>query len=181
MSSSTEAPEQLEPDTFDAFVVERARVLWRSAFLLTGDRHRAEDLVQTALAKTYRHWDRIHAQGSSFEAYVRKTMLNTYVSWWRRKWNAELPSEDVDRAPVSVEPHRDADLHHDLVRALRSLPRGQRAVVVLRYFEDRTEAETADLLGISVGTVKSQTARAMSTLRASTALAGHATRGGEVT
>ncbi len=156
------------PDGFEAFVAARGDALWRSAWLLTGDSGRAEDLVQTALAKSWPHWSRIGDPGG-FEAYVRRVLFTTYAAWWRRRWNGERPASDLPdgTAPAGGDP----DLRRDLLTALAGLPRGQRAVVVLRYVEDRTERETADLLGISIGTVKSQAARGLAALRASAALA----------
>ena len=153
-------------ESFDAFVAARSRVLWRAAWLLTGESSRAEDLVQTALGKAWPHFDRVSREGS-FEAYVRKVMFTTYLSWWRRRWNAEQPLPLPETAAASS----DVDLRHDLASALAALPKGQRAVVVLRYVEDLTEAQTADVLGISVGTVKSQASRALAVLRTSPALA----------
>lgn len=150
---------------FDEFVAARGDALWRTAWLLTGDAHRAEDLVQTALAKAWPKWDRIAADGS-FEAYVRRVLFTTYVAWWRRRWNAEVPTERLPERAAEERP----DLGADLVLALARLPRGQRAVVVLRYVEDLTERQTADLLGISVGTVKSQASRALAALRTSSLL-----------
>jgi RNA polymerase sigma-70 factor (sigma-E family) len=151
--------------SFDAYVASRANGLARTAWLLTGDRQRAEDLVQTALGKTWPHWERITREGAgAYDAYVRRVMLTTYIAWWRRRWNAEYPT-DVLPEPVAPAAADTADLRRDLLAALAALPRGQRAVVVLRYFEDLTEAQTADALGCSVGTVKSQCARAFATLR----------------
>jgi RNA polymerase sigma-70 factor (sigma-E family) len=149
--------------SFEEFVASRGRDLWRTAWLLTGDAHKAEDLVQTALMKCWRRWSTI-ADDGSVEAYVRRAMLTTYTDWWRRKWNGERPTEVL---PDVV--HRDADsgARQDTLAALASLPRGQRAVLVLRFYEDLTEAQTAEALGISVGTVKSQTSRALSALRSS--------------
>ncbi len=147
---------------FDAFVAARGDALWRSAWLLTGDHQLAEDLVQTALAKSFRAYDRVGADG--FEAYVRRVLFTTYASWWRRKWRGERPTETLPERP-GVEP--DTNDRNDLMTALAELPRGQRAVVVLRYFEDLTEPQTAALLGISAGTVKSQCSRALTSLRAS--------------
>jgi RNA polymerase sigma-70 factor (sigma-E family) len=149
--------------TFEEFVASRGRDLWRSAWLLTGDAHKAEDLVQTALMKCWRRWSSI-ADDGAVEAYVRRTMVTTYTDWWRRKWNGERPTEDLPDVG-----HRDADWgeRQDTLVALASLPRGQRAVIVLRFYEDLTEAQTAEALGISVGTVKSQTSRALSALRSS--------------
>jgi len=149
-----------ESASFDAFVAGRSRALWRSAWLLTGDAHRAEDLVQTALAKTYPHFARI---GSGFEAYVRTTMYRTYVSWWRRRWTAELPGE-VDPGGSDAP---DLAVRQDVRKALDALPRQQRAVVVLIYFDDLTGRQAAEVLGISVGTVKSTLSRALAKLRVS--------------
>jgi RNA polymerase sigma-70 factor (sigma-E family) len=148
--------------TFDDFVLSRGDALWRSAWLLTGDAQLAEDLVQTALAKAWPKWDAVGAAG--FEPYVRRVLFTTYASWWRRRWNGERPT---DTLPDAITPTPDAEGRRDLVRALATLPKGQRAVVVLRFFEDLTEAQTADVLGVSVGTVKSQTSRALVALRAS--------------
>ena len=149
--------------TFEEFVAARGRALWRTAWLLTGDAHRAEDLVQTALLKCWRRWGSIERHEAA-EAYVRRALITTYTDWWRRRWTSERPSELPD-VPAVEDPV--ADQRRDLVAALAGLPRGQRAVVVLRYFEDLTEAQTAAVLGVSVGTVKSQTSRAMATLRSS--------------
>lgn len=155
-------------DRFTAFVAQRAQALWRSAWLLAGDAQRAEDLVQTALAKTYPHFDRVSASGS-FEAYVRKTMYRAYLAWWRRRWRDEVPA-DVGDPPVGSGTTA-AEQRLDLANALAALPRAQKAVVVLRFYEDRSVEETAQLLGISTGTVKSHTSRALAALRRSPALA----------
>lgn len=152
-----------EAPGFDDFVATRGAVLWRSAWLLTGDNHLAEDLVQSALAKAWPKWDRV----DEFEAYVRRVMFTTYVSWWRRKWNGELPTGDL---PEPTAHDGDPAAQRDLVVALTKLPRGQRAVIVLRYFEDLTERQTAEVLGCSVGTVKSQASRALAALRISSDL-----------
>jgi len=160
------AEELEQAGSFDDFVAARGDALWRSAWLLTGDAHLAEDLVQTALAKSYGRWDRIGDAGG-FEAYVRRSLFTTYVSWWRRRWNGEHATADLPETPTSAP---DVALRRDLLAALTTLSRGQRAVIVLRYFEDLTERETAAVLGCSVGTVKSQTARAIAALRDSSAL-----------
>lgn len=149
-----------ESASFDAFVAGRSRALWRSAWLLTGDVHRAEDLVQTALSRTYPHFERI---GPGFEAYVRTTMYRTYVSWWRRRWTSELPGE-VDPGDSEAP---DLALRRDIRRALDALPKQQRAVVVLIYFDDLTGPQAAEVLGVSVGTVKSTLSRALAKLRVS--------------
>ncbi|WP_425576973.1 SigE family RNA polymerase sigma factor [Nocardioides marinquilinus] len=153
--------------SFESFVAARGDALWRSAWLLTGDAGRAEDLVQTALAKAWPHWGRID-DPSGFEAYVRRALFTTHASWWRRRWRGERPTGELPEPAPSTGP--DADLRHDLMAALGALPRGQRAVVVLRHVEDLSERETADVLGVSLGTVKSQLARALAALRRSPAL-----------
>ena len=152
---------------FDEFVAARSPALWRSAYLLTGDAHKAEDLLQTALLKAWRRWSKV-ARDGSVEGYVRRVLVTTYTDWFRRRWNAELPSDNL---PESGYADDDSAVRHDMLRALAGLTRGQRAVIVLRYFDDLTEQQTADALGCSVGTVKSQTARAMAALRQSPLLA----------
>ncbi|QGN59243.1 SigE family RNA polymerase sigma factor [Nostocoides sp. HKS02] len=154
--------------TFDDYVAARGAALLRRAWLLTGDHQRAEDLVQTALGKAWPQWRRISEQGDgSYDAYVRRVMLTTYIAWWRRRWNAEYPTEVVPEPGDNPDEEDLATLRRDVLAALAQLPRGQRAVVVLRYFEDLTEAQTAEALDCSVGTVKSQTARALAVLRRS--------------
>jgi RNA polymerase sigma-70 factor (sigma-E family) len=151
---------------FDAFVAARSPNLLRTAYLLTGDRHAAEDLLQTALAKSWFAWRRID---SAPEAYVRRVIATTYATWWRRRWRVERPTGEV---PDTGEPDQTAsiDTRDALWRALAALPRRQRTVVVLRYFEDLSEAEIAATLGISTGTVKSSASRALATLRRDTEL-----------
>lgn len=149
-------------DEFEAFVASRSARLLRTAFLLTRDHGKAEDLLQTALAKTWLAWSRIDEP----DAYVRKVLVNTYATWWQRRWRDEHPTDDLPDDGYAA----DEIAGHDLWTALGRLPRGQRAVLVLRYFEDLTETETARLLGCSVGTVKSQTAKAFAKLRADAAL-----------
>lgn len=150
-------------DDFSEFVAARGPALQRTAFLLTGDWGRAEDLLQTVLVKALRHWPRV-SQGSP-EAYVRAALARTAVSSWRRRWHGEIPS--------SFMPERSSDTWSEVDRrkvmfdALRELPARQRAVIVLRFYEDLTEAAVADALGVSVGTVKSQTAKALQHLRVS--------------
>lgn len=152
---------------FDEFVAARSSRLLRTAYLLTRDHALAEDLLQTALTKAWFAWSRI--QGDP-EPYVRKVLVNTFASWWRRKWNGEHAyAEPPDRPGAGG--HEEADQRHDLWTAMGRLPRRQRAVIVLRFVEDLSEAETARLLGISPGTVKSQTSKALANLRIDPALA----------
>jgi len=153
---------------FDSFVRTRTPALLRSAYLLTGDQHLAEDLVQSALALTHRSWRRLHRSGNA-EAYTRKTMYHLQVSWWRRRRVAEaMPGElpEPRRHGGEGDHSQGVAVRLTLRSALLRLSAKQRAVLVLRFFEDRTEAEIADLLGITVGTVKSQTAKALVRLRA---------------
>lgn len=144
---------------FDAFVVARGPALWRTAYLLTGDRQLAEDLVQLALDKTWKRFERV----DSYEAYVRRTMLHAQHRAWRRRWRGEVSTADLPdtAAPAAAVPDP------DLMAALARLPERQRAVVVLRYFDGLTEAETATALGLAVGTVKAHHSRALAALRAS--------------
>lgn len=150
---------------FDEFVRSRTPALLRTAFLLTGDRHLAEDLVQDALARTHRALRRLGDDGH-FEAYTRTAMYHLHVRWWRRRRVAEtMPGELADSAHPDGDHADRTDLKIALHQALAQLTRRQRAVLVLRYFEDHSEAEAAELLSCSVGTVKSQTSKALARLR----------------
>jgi len=150
---------------FRAFVVSRSPGLLRTAFLLTHDQGLAEDLLQTALMKTWFVWGRLNEDP---QRYVRRVLVTTYVSWWRRRWRGETPT---DRLPEQSTPGvDDRATAQDLWNAMGRLPTRQRAVVALRYYEDLSEAETAELLGCSVGTVKSQCSKALANLRRDTAL-----------
>ncbi|MDO3701364.1 SigE family RNA polymerase sigma factor [Micromonospora sp. C28SCA-DRY-2] len=150
-------------EEFRDFVAARSGALLRTAYLLTGDWATAEDLLQTALTKTYLAWKRLGGI-EAIEPYARRVMVNTSTSWWRRRWHGERPTEVLpERAGVDeIEQQLDRDL---LWRHLNALPARQRAVLVLRFYEDMSEAQTAALLEISPGTVKSQTSRALNTLR----------------
>jgi len=162
---------------FEEFVAARSPALLRTAWLLTGDDGLAQDLVQTALAKAWPRWDTVRHDDP--EGYVRAILANTYATWWRRRWRGEAPTATPPEQQVEPDAYAAADLRESVRLALAVLPRGQRAVVVLRHFDDLTEAQTAAALGISVGTVKSQHARAMAALRTSPHLEGlHASRGG---
>jgi RNA polymerase sigma-70 factor (sigma-E family) len=158
-------------DEFDSFVRARTPALLRSAYLLTGDQHLAEDLVQSALARTHQSWRRLHDAGNA-EAYTRRTMYHLQVSWWRRGRVAESLTEDLPEprprgGGSGAGGHATGSVTRiTLQAALLKLTSRQQAVLVLRFFEDRTEAEAAEMLGVSVGTVKSQTAKALARLRA---------------
>jgi RNA polymerase sigma-70 factor (sigma-E family) len=149
---------------FEEYVSGAWPRLLRSAWVLTGDWHRAEDLVQTVLARAYGRWSRIRDDAP--DAYLRSMMVTTYLSWWRRKWRGEVAFEVLPEHPTAVDHHGGSDLRVALAQVLAGLPRQQRAVLMLRFHADLTEADTAAAMGISVGTVKSYTARALSTLRA---------------
>jgi RNA polymerase sigma-70 factor (sigma-E family) len=155
---------QEPPEGFAEFVRARSAALLRSAWLLTGDAGRAEDLLQTALTKAWRNWSTIE-QAFSPEAYVRRVLFTTYVSAWRRQWRGELPSGTVPDAPDTHDMAADIATRDMVKRALGRLSRRARAIVVLRYIEDRPVAEVAELLGCSAETVKSLASRAMATLR----------------
>ena len=148
-------------DAFTEFVTASWPSLYRTAYLLVGDRGLAEDLVQTALAKTYASWGNVRDLGAA-RAYARTTLVNTASSWFRKRgWRAEQPTELVDGGSYDDDPtERPA-----MAAALAQLAPRQRAVVVLRFYEDLSVAETARALRCSEGTVKSQTSDALSKLR----------------
>ncbi|MEY9906083.1 RNA polymerase sigma-70 factor (sigma-E family) [Catenulispora sp. MAP12-49] len=166
-----------EPAGFREYIAARRKGLLATAYVLTGSQHGAEDLVQATLVKVWPRWNRVAAAGDP-DAYVRKALLNTFLSWRRRDGGREVLSQDVGAvaAPRAGTGGLDADpgagnaltgvLDRMVVRDLvRALPRRQRAVVVLRYFADLSEAQIAETLDCSVGTVKSQHAKALATLR----------------
>ena len=152
--------------SFEEFVRARSGSLLRTALLLVGqNRAEAEDLLQFALERAYRHWPRIRGSDEP-ERYVRRILANASADRWRRiARRAEQPMPAA--MPDASVPDRAAEIAERdyLLRALALLPPGQRAVLVLRYFDDLSEGETADMLGCSIGTVKSQAARALERLR----------------
>jgi RNA polymerase sigma-70 factor (sigma-E family) len=152
---------------FAGFVAARSQRLLRTAYLLTQDRGTAEDLLETALAKAWQAWGRIDDDP---EPYVRAVLVNTYTSWWRRRRRGEVATGELPEV-THPDPAVGTEDRHALWQALARLPRRQRAVVVLRYLEDLSEAETARVLGVGVGTVKSQGSRALAALRTDGALA----------
>ncbi len=149
---------------FTEYLAARQAALLRTAYLVCGDRHQAEDVLQTALAKLYLSWDKVRDRGA-VDAYVRRIIVNETTSSWRRPWHRRERATDV--LPETATHH---DTYDDggsaaLWDVVRSLPPQARAVVVLRYYEQLSEAETAETLGVSKGTVKSQSSRAMALLR----------------
>ncbi|WP_433834260.1 SigE family RNA polymerase sigma factor [Actinoplanes sp. CA-015351] len=148
---------------FTAFVVDRAPALVRVAYALTGDQQTAEDLVQSALAKAFARWSRISGDP---EPYVRRIIYNDRVSGWRRQGRRpELLMAELPEAGPAYRHDQDTALRLTLRQALLSLPPRQRAVLVLRYLEDRSVEQTAEVLGCRPGTVASQAARALKKLR----------------
>jgi RNA polymerase sigma-70 factor (sigma-E family) len=153
---------------YPPFVAARWARLLRTAYLLTQDWAAAEDLTQAALVKAWLAWPRLREEP---EAYVRRIIVTTYTSWWRRHWRrSELSTDAPPDRPAPAEQLVEIDERDAVWQALRRLPARQRAVVVLRFFEDLSEAQAAALLGCSVGTVKSQTSKALSKLRVDDAL-----------
>lgn len=147
---------------YTAYVTQRSPRLLRTAYLVCRDWATAEDLLQTALAKAWRVWGRIEKDP---DPYVYRILVNTHSSWMKRRWRGEIPTERPPDRPDEGDSATAADDRTELWAALGRLPRGQRAVLVLRYFEDLTEPQVAAILGCSVGTVKSQASKALAKLR----------------
>lgn len=163
---------------FCEFVAARQQALLRTAYLLTSDLHSAEDLVQISLAKAYLSWDRLR-EPRAVEAYVRKIMVNEHTSWWRRAWRRkERSTDELPESPVVLDDPAAFEQRDAMWELVQTLAPKQRAAVVLRYYEDLSEAETARILDCSVGTVKSQTSRALATLRSRLSSDSPTTRGG---
>jgi RNA polymerase sigma-70 factor (sigma-E family) len=162
---SSDASWPADPDFVD-YVRARQGSLLRAAYLVCGDAHLAEDLLQGALVKLARNWPRVRDERP--DAFVRRILYHDAVSSWRRRRHEvvgldAVPTED---APLGGPEQERVERRLDVLRALDTLTPRQRATVVLRYFEDRTERDTAEILGVSVGTVKSQTHDALARLRA---------------
>lgn len=166
-----------EPGDFADFVQRRSGPLLRAAWLLTGgDWALAEDLAQTTLGEVWRRWDRIAGMDAP-HAYAHKIMVNTSLRWRGRRWTGETAFAEVPENGAAAGQFQQVDVRESLRRALRELTPRQRAVIMLRYFEDRTEAETAAIMGCSVGTVKSQASKALARLRHVPGLADILTEG----
>ncbi|MFJ9032235.1 SigE family RNA polymerase sigma factor [Streptomyces sp. NPDC102274] len=149
---------------FTAYVQERRASLYATAYHLTGDRFEAEDLLQSALFSTYRAWDRI-SDKAAVGGYLRRTMTNLHISAWRRRKLNEYPTEELPETAGDSDAMRGTELRAVLWQALSRLPELQRTMLVLRYYEGRTDPEIADILDISVGTVKSSIWRSLRRLR----------------
>jgi RNA polymerase sigma-70 factor (sigma-E family) len=152
-------------EEFGEFMRNRASLLHQSAYLLCGDWHLAHDLVQDTLVKAYQHWPRVR-QADNPDAYVRRILLNEVRGRWRRRERAmPVPRFPEGREPVAPDATDEIARRAGLLEALLVLPLRQRATIILRYLEGMSERETAAVLGCSEGTVKSQAARALGTLR----------------
>ncbi|MET9923964.1 MULTISPECIES: SigE family RNA polymerase sigma factor [unclassified Streptomyces] len=149
---------------FTAYVQERRASLYATAYHLTGDRFEAEDLLQSALFSTYRAWDRI-SDKAAVGGYLRRTMTNLHISAWRRRKLNEYPTEELPETVGDTDAMRGTELRAVLWQALARLPELQRTMLVLRYYEGRTDPEIASILDISVGTVKSSIWRSLRRLR----------------
>lgn len=154
---------------FTAYVRERRASLYATAYHLTGDRFEAEDLLQSALLSTFRAWHRI-TDKAAVGGYLRRTMTNLHISAWRRRKLNEYPTGDLPEAVGEQDTMRGTELRTVLWQALARLPEQQRTMLVLRYYEGRTDPEIADTLNISVGTVKSSIWRTLRRLREDRAL-----------
>jgi RNA polymerase sigma-70 factor (sigma-E family) len=156
---------------FAAFVEAREQALHRTAWLLTGDRALAEDLVQAALVRTWPHWERIVRRDDP-EVYVRRVMVNTWATWRRRRWRGEQSVELVPDGAGPQDVAAEVAIRVAVRSALGTLTDRQRAVVVLRVLDDLSEAQVARVLGCAVGTVKSTLSQALARLREDPRLAG---------
>lgn len=150
---------------FHEYVATRRQPLLRLAYLLTGDAHLAEDVVQTALLRAFRQWRRVSRAGRP-DAYVRRMVVNAYVDGRRRRSSTEAPTEPAGLPAVAQHDHAEAQAERSVMwTALATLPRVQRAVLVLRFYEDLDDARIAELLGSTPSTVRSNASRALATLR----------------
>ena len=153
-----------EAEGFREYVTARRGALGRVAYLMSGDRYLAEDLVQTSLTRAWTRWDVVSRTGN-VDAYMHRMLVNAFVSATRRRWRGELPAGDGLPDQGQHDPYHGWEDRDTLRAAVRRLPPRQRAVIALRYYLDRTEVDTAAALGCSVGTVKSQNAKAIARLR----------------
>ena len=161
---------EADVDDFARFVEARERALQRTAWLLTGDWALAEDLVQTALARAWRRWDKISRRDDP-EIYVRRVMVNTWSTWRRRRWAGEVASGDLPDQPAPGDVAAEVAARQLVGHLLGGLTKKQRSVVVLRVFDDLSQDQVAQILDCAVGTVKSTMAQALAKLRAEPRLA----------
>ncbi|GCB47809.1 SigE family RNA polymerase sigma factor [Streptomyces sp. NL15-2K] len=171
--AASPATQTLPYPSFSSYVKARQPVLLRTARSLTANPSDAEDLLQTALAKTYVAWERIEDH-RALDGYVRRALLNTRTSQWRKRRVDEFACDELpepEPVPGRDDPAEQQALHDAMWRAIMRLPARQRAMVVLRYYEDLSEVQTAEVLGVSVGTVKSAVSRALGKLREDAELA----------
>lgn len=150
--------------TFEEYAFARTPALLRLARLLTGDEHRAEDLVQEVLAQAYARWGRI-ARADRPDLYVRRMLVNAHHSWWRRRSSREVSVAEVAERPGVTDEATDVAERDALWRAVRALPARQRTVIVLRYYEDLDDARIAEIMECSTGTVRTHARRALAALR----------------
>lgn len=162
---------QRDPQLFAEFVAARSGSLFRTAYLLVGDYGLAQDLVQEALVKTYQNWGRLRDPANA-EAYTRRVLVTTLATWRRRRSFHERP-DDVLRDAVSADPIQKVVDHDAIWRELQALPPRQRAALVLRFYEDLSDAEAADVLGCQVATVRSQVSQGLRRLRGQGRPGGH--------
>ncbi|MEO3868729.1 SigE family RNA polymerase sigma factor [Nonomuraea sp. B12E4] len=149
---------------FADFVRRRGDHHLKTAVLLTGDWHAAEDLVQSCLGKLYRVWPRLDTTTEP-DAYLRRILVNTYRSWWRARWRREILRAELPQAADPGDLEEAGVVAEDIRNALAKLPARQRTALVLRFFADLPEAEVADLMGCSAGTVKTHTHRGLRAMR----------------
>jgi len=164
-------------EEFRSFVGLRGPALRRFAYLLCGNWHDAEDLTQTALTKLYLAWPRVRPETA--EAYARRVLVRCFLDARRRPWRREAPVDELPDRPAPHRPVEEADSRLAAAGLLRGLSPGQRAVLVLRFWEDLSVARTAELLGCTEGTVKSQTSKGLAVLRRALTEAGPPHPGGE--
>ncbi len=156
--------------TFEEFVSEQGQSLLRLAFVLTGDRHLAEDITQTALADAFRHWRKVSAARSR-EAYVRRMLVNAHLSWRRRRSSTERPSELTDRAVgFGDDPSEAIAVREEMRALLAGLAPRARTVLVLRYYVDLDDAGIAEVMGVSESSVRATASRALASLRGAAAV-----------
>jgi RNA polymerase sigma-70 factor (sigma-E family) len=149
---------------FADFVHRRGELHLKTAVLLTGDWHAAEDLVQASLGKLYRVWDRLDTSTNP-DAYLRRIVVNTHRSWWRARWRREIPRAELPNLPGPDDLGDARAVAEDVRNALAKIPVRQRTALVLRFFADLPEAEVAELMGCSVGSVKTHTHRGLRAMR----------------